>query len=51
LFGREVAGRTLHRTEVRELSKESEQETLSNVMPLWIIDPLVNVSFLYFFFS
>jgi len=38
----EVSGRTLHRTEVKELSKESEQETLSNVMPLWIIDSLVN---------
>ena len=39
----EVGGRTLHRTEVKELSKENEQENLSNVMPLWIIDTLVNV--------
>ena len=46
-FKSEVSGRTLHRTEVKELSKESEQETLSNVMPMWIIDPLVNVGYCY----
>ena len=44
----EVGGRTLHRTEVKELSKENEQESLSNVMPLWIIDTLVNVDFKQF---
>jgi len=38
----EVAGRTLLRIEVKDLSKENEQETLSNVMPLWIIDAIVN---------
>ena len=42
----EVAGRTLHRVEARDLGKESEQETLSNVMPLWIIDALVNVNYI-----
>lgn len=40
----EVAGRTLHRIEVRDLSRESEQQALSSVMPSWIIDPLVNKS-------
>ena len=39
----EVGGRALHRTEVKELYKESEQEELSGVMPIWIIDVLVNV--------
>lgn len=38
----EVAGRTLHRIELKDLSKEPEQETLSSVMPLWIIDAIVN---------
>jgi len=40
----EVAGRTLHRTDVRDLTKETEQEVLSSVMPLWIIDAIVNVN-------
>lgn len=38
----EISGRTLLRTEVKELSRESEQETLSSVIPLWIIDAIVN---------
>lgn len=40
----EIAGRTLERIEVKDLSKESEQDKISAVMPLWIIDAIVNVS-------
>jgi WD repeat-containing protein 48 len=42
----EVAGRTLHRIEVKDLTRDSEQHTLSNVMPLWIIDALHGVNIL-----
>ena len=45
----EVAGRTLHRIELKDLSKEPEQETLSSVMPLWIIDAIVNVTLIFYF--
>ena len=41
----EVAGRTLERIEVKDFSKESEQEKISSVTPLWIIDAIVNVVF------
>jgi len=41
----EVAGRTLYRIEVKELSRESEQNSLSNVIPTWIIDALLGVCF------
>ncbi|CAF0757335.1 unnamed protein product [Brachionus calyciflorus] len=37
----EVAGRTLHRLEVRDLNKESEQQILSNIIPSWIVDALL----------
>jgi WD repeat-containing protein 48 len=46
----EVAGRTLHRIEVRDMARESEQQTLSNVIPNWIIDALLGVSLFKFFF-
>lgn len=36
----ELAGRTLHRLEVKDLSKESEQQILSKVIPTWISDAL-----------
>lgn len=42
IFG-EVAGRTLYRLEVKDISKESEQTTLANIMPNWIIDALLGV--------
>jgi hypothetical protein len=39
----EVAGRTLYRLEVRDMSKDSEQQPLVNVMPTWIVDALFGV--------
>ncbi|RNA13989.1 WD repeat-containing 48 isoform X2 [Brachionus plicatilis] len=36
----ESAGRTLHRLEVKDLGKESEQQILSKVIPSWISDAL-----------
>lgn len=39
----EVAGRTLCRLEVRDMSNDDEQQTLSNVIPTWIIDALLGV--------
>lgn len=39
----EVAGRCLYRLEVRDMSKESEQQPLANVMPSWIVDALFGV--------
>ena len=46
----EVAGRTLYRIDVRDMSNEAEQMPLSNAIPSWIIDPLVNVSSILNFF-
>ena len=42
----EVAGRTLYRIEVKDLSRENEQNSLSNIMPSWIIDALLGVIFI-----
>jgi hypothetical protein len=39
----EVAGRTLYRIEVKDLARESEQVALSNFLPNWIIENLLNV--------
>ena len=39
----EIAGRTLYRVEYKDVGKESEQQSLTNVLPIWIIDPLTNV--------
>lgn len=43
----EVGGRCLYRLEVRDMSKDSEQQPLSGVMPLWIVDALFGVSFMF----
>lgn len=40
----EVAGRSLYRIEVKELSRENEQNSLSNIIPSWIIDALLGVN-------
>jgi hypothetical protein len=45
----EVAGRTLYRLDVRDMSKEAEQQPLANVMPIWIVDALFGVGFLICF--
>ena len=42
----EVAGRCLYRLEVRDMSKDAEQQPLANVMPSWIVDALFGVSFI-----
>jgi hypothetical protein len=39
----EIAGRTLFRIEYKDVGKESEQQSLTNVLPIWILDPLTNV--------
>ena len=40
----EVAGRTLHRIEVREIARDHEQQQhLQTVMPAWIVDVLQGV--------
>ncbi len=39
----EVAGRTMHRLEVRDLARETEQGTFANVLPTWIVDALLGV--------
>jgi WD repeat-containing protein 48 len=44
----EVAGRTLHRLEVRDLARETEQGTFANVLPTWIIDALLGVRNIFF---
>jgi hypothetical protein len=38
----EVAGRTLYRVQLKDISSDTEKDELNNVMPLWIIDALVN---------
>lgn len=38
----EIAGRTLFRIEYKDVGKESEQPSLTNVLPIWILDPLTN---------
>lgn len=43
VFG-EIGGRCLYRLEVRDMSKDSEQQPLANVMPSWIVDALFGVS-------
>jgi WD repeat-containing protein 48 len=46
----EVAGRIIHRFELRELSEDSE--TLNNSIPSWVVDAISGVlfySFIYFF--
>lgn len=40
----EVAGKCLYRLEIRDMSKDSEQQPLANVMPSWIVDALFGVS-------
>ncbi len=40
----EVAGRTLYRVEYKDSGHEYEQQALTNIIPLWIIDPIVNVN-------
>ena len=39
----EIASRTLFRIEYKDVGKESEQQSLTNVLPIWILDPLTNV--------
>ena len=39
----EIAGRTLYRVEHKNVGLESEQQSLTNVLPIWILDPLTNV--------
>ena len=39
----EVAGRALYRIEVKDMSRESEQSALSNIIPTWINDALLGV--------
>lgn len=46
----EIAGRTLYRVEHKDIGRESEQQALTNVLPLWIVDTLTNVCFLKFCF-
>ncbi len=43
----EIAGRTLYRVERKDVGNESEQQSLTNVLPIWIVDPLTNVDFFY----
>ena len=47
----EVAGRALYRIEVKEMSRESEQNALSNVIPTWINDALLGVNKFNFFLN
>lgn len=42
----EIAGRTLYRVEYKDIGRESEQQSLTSVLPMWIIDPLTNVNLL-----
>jgi hypothetical protein len=39
----EIAGRTLYRIDYKDTGREEEQQQLTNLLPLWIIDPIVNV--------
>ena len=43
----EIAGRKLYRIEYKDVGKESEQQSLTNLLPIWILDPLTNVCFYF----
>ena len=44
----ELAGRTLYRIEFKDIGRVDEH-ALTDVLPLWIIEPLINVSLISFF--